>query len=68
MWAAKIGSLAYASWSLLHIALGVSRLSERSANGMLSEAAGRTLSTRPLDIALPWHIRSHPILVQLEKQ
>ena len=41
MWAAKIGASAYALWSLLHIALGVSRLSERAADGTLSEAAGR---------------------------
>ena len=41
MWAAKIGAIAYALWSVLHIALGVSRLSERAADGTLSEAAGR---------------------------
>lgn len=41
MWAAKIGALAYAAWSILHIVLGVSRLSERAADGTLAEAAGR---------------------------
>ena len=41
MWAAKIGALAYALLSILHIVLGVSRLSERAADGTLSEAAGR---------------------------
>ncbi len=41
MWAAKIGAIAYALWSVLHIALGISRLSERAADGTLSEAAGR---------------------------
>jgi len=41
MWAAKIGAIAYAGWSLLHILLGISRLSERAADGTLSEAAGR---------------------------
>jgi len=41
MWAAKIGAIAYALWSLLHIVLGISRLSERAADGTLSEAAGR---------------------------
>ena len=41
MWAAKIGAVAYALWSLLHIVLGISRLSERAADGALSETAGR---------------------------
>ena len=41
MWAAKIGALAYALWSILHIVLGVSRLSERAADGTLSDASGR---------------------------
>ena len=41
MWAAKIGAISYALWSLLHIYLGVSRLSERAGDGLLSEAAGR---------------------------
>ena len=41
MWAAKIGAIAYAGWSLLHILLGISRLSERAADGTFSEAAGR---------------------------
>jgi len=41
MWAAKIGAIAYAGWSLLHILLGISRLSNRAADGTLSEAAGR---------------------------
>ncbi|MEL6728891.1 MAG: hypothetical protein AAFP81_07195 [Pseudomonadota bacterium] len=38
---AKIGAVAYALWSLLHIALGVERLIARADAGMLSEAAGR---------------------------
>jgi len=41
MWSAKIGATAYALWSILHIVLGISRLSERADAGMLSEAAGR---------------------------
>jgi hypothetical protein len=41
MWAAKVGALAYALWSLLHIALGIMRLSERASDGSLSEATGR---------------------------
>lgn len=41
MWAAKIGAIAYALWSVLHIVLGVIRLSERAADGTLHEAAGR---------------------------
>jgi len=41
MWAAKIGAVSYALWSILHIVLGVSRLSERAGGGLLSEAAGR---------------------------
>ena len=41
MWAAKIGALAYAGWSVLHILLGISRLSERTSDGTLAEAAGR---------------------------
>lgn len=40
-WAARIGATSYALWSLLHIVLGVSRLSERADAGALSEAAGR---------------------------
>ena len=36
MWAAKIGAIAYALWSILHIALGVSRLSDRAADGTLA--------------------------------
>jgi len=41
MWAAKIGAIAYALWSILHIVLGVTRLTDRAADGTLSEAAGR---------------------------
>lgn len=41
MWAAKIGATAYALWSLLHIFLGVTRLSDRASDGTLAEAAGR---------------------------
>lgn len=41
MWAAKIGALAYAGWSLLHIGLGLTRLSARATDGLLEEAAGR---------------------------
>jgi len=41
MLSAKIGAGAYALWSVLHIVLGVTRLSERAADGTLSEAAGR---------------------------
>lgn len=41
MWASKIGAIAYALWSLLHIVLGIMRLSDRAADGTLSEAAGR---------------------------
>lgn len=39
--AAKIGAIAYALWSLLHIALGVTRLADRAADGSLAEATGR---------------------------
>lgn len=38
---AKIGAVAYALWSLLHIILGATRLSERAADGLLAEATGR---------------------------
>lgn len=38
---AKIGAVSYGLWSVLHIVLGVSRLSERASNEALSEAAGR---------------------------
>ena len=40
-YAAKIGATSYALWSLLHIILGVSRLSDRASVEMLSEAGGR---------------------------
>ncbi len=38
---ARIGAIAYALWSLLHIVLGVTRLAERAADDALAEAAGR---------------------------
>lgn len=38
---AKIGAIAYALWSILHIVLGVTRLNERAANEALAEAVGR---------------------------
>ncbi|MEO1407110.1 MAG: hypothetical protein AAFV54_11545 [Pseudomonadota bacterium] len=38
---ARIGAIAYALWSILHIVLGVTRLSERAADGTLAEATGR---------------------------
>lgn len=38
---AKIGAVSYALWSILHIILGVVRLSDRASDGMLSEATGR---------------------------
>lgn len=38
---AKIGAIAYALWSALHIALGISRLNERVVDGTLAEATGR---------------------------
>jgi len=41
MWAARIGAISYALWSILHIVLGVSRLSERADAGLLAEGAGR---------------------------
>ena len=41
MWTAKVGAIAYALWSVLHIVLGITRLSDRAADGTLSEAAGR---------------------------
>ncbi len=41
MWAAKVGAIAYALWSVLHIVLGITRLSDRAADGNLSDAAGR---------------------------
>lgn len=37
----KIGAIAYALWSILHIVLGISRLMERADNAALSEATGR---------------------------
>ena len=40
-WAARIGAISYALWSLLHIALGISRLADRASNSALDEAAGR---------------------------
>ena len=53
MWAAKIGAVAYALWSLLHIVLGISRLSERAADGALSEAAGRLAPVSYTHLKLP---------------
>ena len=41
MWAAKIGAISYALWSLLHIILGIGRLSGRISCDTLGEAAGR---------------------------
>lgn len=41
MWTARIGAIAYALWSLLHIFLGVTRLADRAADGTLAEATGR---------------------------
>lgn len=38
---AKIGAVAYALWSVLHIVLGVTRLADRAADGTLAEATGR---------------------------
>ena len=38
---AKIGAVAYALWSLLHIVLGATRLADRAADGTLAEATGR---------------------------
>ncbi|MEM7637779.1 MAG: hypothetical protein AAF269_01855 [Pseudomonadota bacterium] len=38
---AKIGAIAYALWSVLHIVLGVTRLAERAGDGALAEATGR---------------------------
>ena len=39
--AARVGATAYALWSLLHIALEASRLSERASASLLAEGAGR---------------------------
>jgi len=41
MISAKIGAIAYAGWSVLHIILGITRLSERAADGTLADATGR---------------------------
>lgn len=41
IWAARVGAISYALWSLLHIGLGVARLSERASAGALADAAGR---------------------------
>lgn len=41
MWAARIGAISYALWSLLHIGLGAVRLAERASAGDLAEASGR---------------------------
>ena len=38
---AKIGAIAYALWSLLHIVLGATRVADRAADGTLAEATGR---------------------------
>ncbi len=38
---AKIGAIAYALWSLLHIVLGIQRLAARAEFDQLTEAAGR---------------------------
>ncbi|MEM7458372.1 MAG: hypothetical protein AAF331_02810 [Pseudomonadota bacterium] len=38
---ARIGAIAYALWSILHIGLGVTRLQARAADGSLAEATGR---------------------------
>lgn len=38
---ARIGAIAYALWSALHIVLGVTRLADRAANGSLADATGR---------------------------
>lgn len=38
---ARIGAIAYALWSVLHIVLGVTRLADRAADGSLAEATGR---------------------------
>lgn len=38
---ARIGAIAYALWSALHIVLGVTRLADRIDDGTLAEAAGR---------------------------
>ena len=38
---ARIGAVAYALWSLLHVVLGVTRLADRAADGALAEATGR---------------------------
>jgi len=37
----KIGAVAYGLWSLLHIMLGIERMTERANGELLSEAAGR---------------------------
>ena len=38
---ARIGAVAYALWSLLHVVLGVTRLADRAADGAVAEATGR---------------------------
>lgn len=38
---ARIGAIAYALWSVLHVVLGVTRLADRAADGSLAEATGR---------------------------
>ncbi len=38
---ARIGAIAYALWSILHIVLGVTRLLDRASDGTLPEATGR---------------------------
>jgi hypothetical protein len=38
---ARIGAIAYALWSILHIVLGVTRLMERASDGALAEETGR---------------------------
>lgn len=38
---ARIGAIAYALWSVLHIVLGFTRLADRAADGSLAEATGR---------------------------
>lgn len=38
---AKIGAISYGLWSLLHIVLGIQRLTARMNDNLLAEAAGR---------------------------
>ena len=61
---AKIGAVAYALWSLLHIVLGATRLADRAADGTLAEATGRLAQGH---WTLFGCVRADLVLVQLEE-